>query len=50
MNTSPMNCAYELLAGAHAYALMLLRHRLSGALIACMSLAGLAGSLLTFFN
>ena len=42
-----MNCA-NMLAGAHVYALKLLRHRLCGALIACMGVAGLAGSLLTF--
>jgi hypothetical protein len=38
-----------LLAGAHEFALGVLRHKLVGAAIACMGLAGLAGTLITFW-
>ena len=38
-----------LLTGAHEFALGVLRHKLVGAAIACMGLAGLAGTLITFW-
>jgi len=38
-----------LLAGAHEFAIELLRRRLTGGMIAAMGFAGLAGALITFW-
>jgi hypothetical protein len=38
-----------LLAGAHEFAIQLLRRRLTGGIIAVMGVAGLAGSVITFW-
>ena len=38
-----------LVAGAHALALDLMRHKLSGAIIALIGIAGIAGTFITFW-
>jgi hypothetical protein len=37
------------LAGAHAMLLQLMRHKLSGAIIALIGIAGIAGTFITFW-
>jgi hypothetical protein len=49
MQSQPTFRDLRLLAGAHEFALVVLRHKLVGAAIACMGLVGLAGALVTFW-